>query len=215
MIQLPPVFSMLADSLSLPMTILHALKAALGTAETHALEEVNVHLLGAAATELVGVGLKMHELYQWLPGCARVCVTLVGTVIQEEGDSVHDPGSDGRRVTIRMRNGLYHDIADSLGPATIVAAQNSGLHDPAYTATWKPTLARLAAPGAPVSLWTSYDGNEMAQDAALLLEAGLDVVGDGAGPNAFRGLRPFVDVVDDSFYYSNAYRCVCRPHRRS
>jgi len=83
-------------------------------------------------------------------------------------DRKYQVDSDGRRLRVTIRRGLYHDVFPNTSP-DLVVAMNAGLGVTTYAADWRPTLDLLARrPRRALFASTSYTALEIAQEDQLL-----------------------------------------------
>lgn len=181
---------------------------------TERLHEI-LHWLPACRELVVYLIAPVSNLYE--PGAVNRTYTVVSDPVCA---ACHQAGA---KMYIRYVHGLYHEVVAPRGTlpkhnaskkllidqVSLVIACNAGLHDdspnpnrPAYSSTWQPTLQFLLDSNVPC-VFTSYNGEEIVQDQAVLVKLGARVVVE-AQLNPFRGLRPFPEIGEDNaFYYTN------------
>ena len=223
MLGMAPIICLLADGLSLPLTILHTLglPAVMGKQGVSKLKRLVVHVVGASAQEVFGIE-RYIELIRCIPTLSYLRIICVGPDVDDVDEcalNVADPNSirirSGCDARVMMRKGYYHDIVDSLTEeATLVIASHPGMFDGHYTESWRPTVEVLASKDVPFVV-TGYNKQEVLNDRELLDEFGARIVVEPSA-NPFRGLRPFPDPSREcsDFIFGNSHFVVSRGSKK-
>mmetsp|Transcript_37402 Transcript_37402/g.78884 ORF Transcript_37402/g.78884 Transcript_37402/m.78884 type:complete len:477 (+) Transcript_37402:53-1483(+) len=219
LLKMAPVVALIADGLSLPLTILHVLglPAVLPEKQVSKLDRLIVHLVGASAQEAFGIE-KYIELVRLIPSLTYLRIVLIGPDLNDVQDSplnIADPGSikirRGCNAQLSMRKGLYQNVIKGLEePPTLVLASHPGMFDGHYTESWRPTVELLSSQDVPFVV-TGYNEQEVLNDRQHLEEFGARVVVEPTA-NPFRGLRPMPDPSREcsDFIFGNSHFLVTR-----
>jgi len=224
-----PAFAVAAsDLLSVPLTILHALIAALGGAPAvHARSELTVHLAGVSDYELRALFAR-EELLHLLPRLQTLRLALFSpsgvlppgppTVIGEDAtcDACMTAGRTAPVLLVGgpdaspLAGGGGAELPPGWAAPDVIVGLNCGIHssvvEDGHREEWAPLVAAAAAARTPLAL-TSYTAEEAADDAAALGEmlAGVDGYGivDGPAVNPWGSARPYADMGYADFYFNS------------
>ncbi|KAF6754139.1 hypothetical protein DFP72DRAFT_900491 [Ephemerocybe angulata] len=216
-----PFLRAASDNLTLPMTILYALERLYGGDLAFTREEVLViHVIGAADLEVMNA-MMFEEILHRLPEVKRVEILLCGPDMGKIGGSEKPGGvalsmetcpecteKDRRRVQI-MSSSLYHDYVAKAGASfkapALAVAFNSGASE-VETDSWKATMKVLVEKKIP-TVFTAFNRGEAEKEAALLKEAGAELV-PALGPcrNPWGSMLFKVEPASlEGFYNSNGW----------
>jgi hypothetical protein len=190
-----PVPAFLSDSHSTVLTIQHILSLPELCVDAPSLTKMVIHICGAGVNDEMMPG-RYVEMIRINPALTDLSLHLIGPKVEDIGNLYETViGQEKVRssctVSIKNHKGLYHEIFEQLEEPTIVFCPQSGMVEPSYTATWRPTIELLSARNIPFVL-TGYNHQEVKDDTALLRKWGANII-IPPKPNPFRGLRPFLD----------------------
>ena len=206
-----PVPAFLSDAHSLMLTLQHIIALPQLQIDAPNLTKMVIHICGAAHNEVVMAG-RYVEMIRLNPALVEFSIHLIGPGVENCKDVfcpilAMEKIRASCKVSIETHKGLYHEIVadfkdDEL--PTIVICPHAGMHDPAYTCSWHPTIEMLAHKGLPFVL-TGYNHKEVLRDVTLLSAWGANIIVPPTA-NPFRGLRPFLDPGRDpvDVFFSNA-----------
>jgi hypothetical protein len=215
MFSMAPIPAFLSDSLSPVFTVQHILGRLNDTTEARSTNKLVVHICGAAVSDEAMTG-RYVEWIRLNPLLTELSLHFIGpNTTLTDSDAQNILAMETIRASCKVKfyshRGFYHDIAPTLkkGEApTVVLCTHAGMHDPFYTAMWKPTIQHILKnqPKVPLVL-TGYTFDEVKQDAALLREWGAKIVIPEM-VNPFRSLRPVLDPnrePEDVIYTNSAF----------
>ena len=169
----------------------------------HTLPQAKQLRLGLFGPELAGLEESpdarasssiLYGARETCPACARAGVTRV----------------------VAYKGAVYHELLHKFSgtESDLIVAFNAGFHDPAYTASWAPTISAVLATGRPF-LVTGYTSTESKEDYEIVLANGAahgltveTVVPPTANPYASLMLHD--DLPVDEFYAENAWYFIVR-----
>jgi len=217
-----PALAMIADGLSLPMTILKGLVEVYGQEQVGRMKRLVIHLVGATLDE-VQSSERYREIANILPRCRSIQIVMVGPAHRHmPGALSHHNAMDisgpNPRCIVKMKfhHMSYEEFCEGAGrdaeTPTLVVAQHSGANDPSFQGQWLPAIRVLREMSVPVMM-TGYTLSEATEAAKWIAKPPL-VCAITCQPkrNPFRGLVPRSDPECDgengNFYYFNcAYFC--------
>ena len=144
---------------------------------------VTVHYLGPEKEVMM---LPLFSELAWLFPALRLHIEMVGPLGIALPPPIAFDGEKGGRVTVAVRRGLYHEVAQEMETPDVVVALNAGLAIAGYNERWPETLGYLQRLGAPI-VFTDYSAQSI--DKGLRFgeqHGGLDAA--TASPTA---LNPF------------------------
>jgi hypothetical protein len=212
MMNLAPVVAFITDALSTPLTIQHALHE---LTVNYGVKMV-VHVVGSSLNDQFALS-RYVELVRLNPRLEELTIVMIGpdpvNLDDQRGlDSAEAPVRASCKTLFISRNGVYHDVAPSLEPPSIIICTQAGISDAPYTSSWRPTFEYLVRerPAVPCII-TGYTHDEVVEDTAIAKEWGMHVQLTPT-PNPFRGLRPFADPLRENgdFHYINTSFAVVR-----
>jgi hypothetical protein len=230
-----PFLALATESLSFPMSILHAAGALrdAGFPNPCARGEVILHVIGAE-WETEGEGPeKWMELLHLLPSVTNVRVVLVGPTLpteahlmtqeccamlappraegeEEQEEEEEQDLTEGRPYTVESYVGSYEEYVKSEEYSTpnLAVAFHPGLAD--YKKEWSGAIEVLLERNVPMLL-THYHKHEAEFDARTLETSFGAHVLVAASPNPYRSLLPMPDpLFEGRVYYSNNYHTLVR-----
>jgi hypothetical protein len=218
---LAPVPTFLSDAHSTMMTVHHILSLPEmateddneNTIPPEKRTKLVVHLCGAAVNDEFAVG-RYVEMIRLNPSLLEFQIHLIGPTIQSHDHGLSQMAIQAERirpscrVTVHKHRGLYHDIFARQNSyqdrPDIVICPHSGIHEPAYTESWHPTILFLCKRNVPFVL-TGFTFQEVVRDTTLMEAWGAHILIQPT-LNPFHGLRPFIDPSRDpvDIYYGNS-----------
>jgi hypothetical protein len=233
MLDHPPIAAILTNSTTAILTAIYCLKKYVPGSDE--MSEITVHYLGCTGSDCIGVAEIYEEFFHWFPALRTLSIAHVGPDARPVKKSTFDYSycegctKLGCKVHYVSEKALYHEstVAEKEG-ATLVFAQNSGLHEHItnvlslneeahenYADLWRPTLQLIAERCIP-SVFTSYNKQEAMQDSEILQEIAAGVVESGGTPlvvydsleNPYRSLLPRVEPIHaaglpETFFYDS------------
>ena len=217
-----PMFAMLTDGLSLPMTILHALVEVYGRERVGRMKRLVIHLVGATLDEAAALR-RFEEIANILPKCRSIQLVMVGPAHRNRVGGqpkvdVMDVSGPNHRCSVKteFHHTSYEEFCEGAGVGreapTLVAAQHSGADDPSFQGQWLPAICALRDMSVPVMM-TGYTMLEATEAAQWIAKPPLAcAITRQPKRNPLRGLvprsDPQCDAVYGNFYYYNcAYFC--------
>eukprot|EP01035_Chromulina_nebulosa_P039976 gene39976-54053_t len=184
LLEMPPVMATLTHNLSFSMTILHSLQLIHSTEKLLSFQEMEIHVLGAAAYETCSAINRHEEIFHWLPNLRRMKICYIGPTLQQRAENVNRfPGkfcrsceAVGCSCEVVLLRGLYHDLQGSdeapVAKADLVIACNSGIHDHVFKSSWYPSLQLLvsARKDSPIAVFTAYADRETGEQLLAIIQ---------------------------------------------
>ncbi|GBB96256.1 hypothetical protein RclHR1_02710015 [Rhizophagus clarus] len=197
------------NTLSLPLTILAALKRFYDRNQLHSINDMVIHLAGANQYELLAL-MAFEEIMHVLPDIKSLQLVMIGLEMFSKNHGFPLKccprcTEENRKRVCSMYPMTYHDFANSLdyNKPHLVVGFNTGLYED-DTDLWKPTIECLLDKNSPCS-FTSYSKKEAIEDVKILKEWGAKIL-TGAKENKWRSNMPLVEPQEvDKFYYNNYY----------
>ena len=206
------------ELLTMPLTILAALEERFS--DLTKMNQINLHLLGANARESHHLML-FEEILHLLPSLSELHITLVGPMIaRDRPDGVIENNVDlgccppcvsqGRKRSVSIYKGAYHEYAKSLGfmKPDMAVLFHSGRSQEAIE-SWKPTTRYLVDSGI-TTLCTTFNETEMREETEELRSRQAKFLVEGE-VNKWRSInaRPdFLEEIEHSVFHQNSYRYV-------
>jgi splicing suppressor protein 51 len=198
---------------SIMLTIINALEAVLPDLATKT--RLSLHLIGASSKELEALML-FEEILHLLPAvqelhCSFVGLELPSLIGTEEKlmlDCCEDCTSAGRKRSIDMFKGAYHDFikTEKYSKPDLAVALQTGHAEDAVEA-WTPTIQYLAKTADHATVFTSWNEREMHEEMKRLRDFSAKFVVEGE-QNKWRGMRPMLEIMEEkenSIYYPHYY----------
>jgi len=206
---IPKYARVASHSLSGPLTVLEALERFYKKNTLHSLEELVIHILGAAQFEIMSL-MAYEELMHVLPDFKTLRMVLIGFDIPDSKNVSVDCCSlctEAKRTrNIVFFKGAYHEYVQSSEFLTphLAVGFNSGLYED-DTELWMPTVHCLIEKDIPC-VFTSYSKSEADQDLATIKGWGAKIYA-GAKKNKWKSLVPIVEpMIVDKFFHNNNFK---------
>jgi len=211
--QLAPIPCFLSDSHSHMLTLQHvfSLPQVVEVLPPQYSKKLVVHLCGATIDDKYAPG-RFVEMIRLNPQLEELQIHAFGPeqYFIDMNKAVHMEAIRSTcHVHLEEHIGLYHDIMRSnagknIPDPTVVFLPHPGMHDHAYTDSWRPTIEYLVEKDVLVVV-TGCNHKEGLDDSQLLRDWGATILVEPR-PNPFRGLRPLPDPTREhgDFFYTNA-----------
>lgn len=190
------VYGVFVEALSVPLTVLQgSRRLGFGLDWNGETEEIVLHIIGATVEVEGSTGIQSwEEILHQLPAVKRLSIFFIGDEVPDDIET-HSmeigleccPAckAKGRSRTVQWRKGLYHDVASTLPPPSLIVALNAGFsHLPILRSTWTPTLVSIINSDVPL-LWTAQTSDEAMEDQERIDELVKDGREGDAGSRGF------------------------------
>ncbi|CAI6246375.1 unnamed protein product [Periconia digitata] len=206
------------DNLTMPLTIMAALED-IACNKAH----LNIHIVGATGREVTALG-NFEELFHLNPAYKALHITAIGPGLNFKAETSQsalipktevNPCSackaDGRKRTISIYKGLYHDfmtIPEYEKPDLVVMFNSGWADGDDAVSDWAPTIETVLEADLP-AVFTTYNKQEADHECRKLKEMGAKFVVP-VGANKWSGLMPTPEFIDEEYdlWFQNAYRYV-------
>jgi splicing suppressor protein 51 len=216
------LFLLLATEVStMPLTVLAALEENLKDLSTR--QTVSIHIVGATGREFHNLPI-FEEILHLVPSLQTINITLIGprsvAVIEQTKNEIilqccNACSSHGRKRTVALYTGLYHDyVKESMYQKPDLAVLFNSGRSQEEEESWLPTTKFLVESGT-LTLCTTYNHREAQEEVAELDRLGARLI-KGPEVNKWKSLLPVPELLETeehAVYYINYYRYVFQGRR--